>query len=1249
MADKDYLSRSLKIIRFFAKNAGTAELEANKGTLLNELVKYVKALSENSQAIAKLASESLIAILRTFISDKDRSYRINTLKALRYILDSAPAFQYLRSKHVYIFLAKNLDRENKPENTEETIQTLKLIRKWIEIDAKSFPKLLVNSIVGLTESQDEVIRKTAVESLRILSMANPELSGWAGGIKTLIDLSVDPNCRELSHSIILTLIYLLNDPNTRSVIKPHLDLTRIFSLFTDVDYPVESRDGKKDHLVRFENQLEIAKKAIVMMLKSWTGLIYLGHDRTSLKSLITALRQPIKPLIRNAIYDILNEILTIGIKNIPKRNYDSQMQNLINYYLMVVIELLMECDLFTVLLELSGVEDREIANPAQKFLKNLSYLNFTLLSQNHQQYPNFLVASSEITNPVLMELKSRSYNVVHSMGDYLFDSVLERRKEGGSRFLSLCENLYLSTQLGLPSHKMNNEIIGKIKTQLEMETDDQKFAALMKSSLVTQNREPKNWNWADIIQITDTYLTNMQRLGEAIRTKFLKRLLNFYQPSKQGFISLEWKPENFPYVKVGYKLLKTILKYKEGKQILSSTSDEFFSASRSFMVDMSGLLRCAAEEKPSNSKDNAYVEFMPLLSHEVFNQRMIREYICWIGLLSMSKVGLELLNEFQILQSLTAFVTKTGEKDHILTLIIFNLDYKNEGEARNFLQYCLENGSKGLIKSGIELLRLLYRSELNDFAKWGLPLLCTMLYRSEQEFSLLALNVIEEVCQDKEYMHAFLSRGPKFTSLGKNGNNFLITLLSIKQGFEYLTNVTNWIEAEMERWKETENREYVQRVERCLLTALDLGNFDDANNGFKMSDFWQNDDNASTHLSFVFRLPWNMILHFENEKFEGDMFMQIQMEYNPQNSQLILIGLPKPPNSDFDKKLTVHQDAHFVMKLHLTIGKVNIDNLCKETGSPFTIRCGYNDKKHNAQYIGNQCVINQNGVIFIFDCFESTIRLSQIKVAIKLDNLNSNNLTKLPPHLYGELVKTRKGVELLRQTKYFESFVEDMLSPDCPILKKRASLWCIGHIGLSKNGFTLIKEHQLVPKLVQMAQEAEFLSLRGTCLYVLNLLANTLEGSYELEKCNWLTHITGANIKVCLPKDLKQFFTIKSSFKDLQKAPWPLQDDLWKKFDEIMKSLHHSEEQLEVLHHISGLSSAMTNKTAQKELKKLSTKSPNLFTDAYLFYSVIMMMTFYKFRTQMRRYIYSLFDKLLSNQKIFAILDSTQCFGYNII
>lgn len=87
-------------------------------------------------------------------------------------------------------------------------------------------------------------------------------------------------------------------------------------------------------------------------------------------------------------------------------------------------------------------------------------------------------------------------------------------------------------------------------------------------------------------------------------------------------------------------------------------------------------------------------------------------------------------------------VDKKGKQDHILIFLLFCLDYGRSGKSRDFLQFCLENGSNNLAKTVLELLRLLYRSELQDFQEWGVDLLVTRLYVEDEEILQKLVNVI---------------------------------------------------------------------------------------------------------------------------------------------------------------------------------------------------------------------------------------------------------------------------------------------------------------------------------------------------------------------------------------------------------------------------------------------------------------------------------------------------------------------------
>lgn len=79
--------------------------------------------------------------------------------------------------------------------------------------------------------------------MRQLALANPELCAHSGGIKLLIESVLDIQISEISESIIYTLLFLLNEPKYRNVIKVHLDFPKLFSIFTDVDSPVDSTNA----------------------------------------------------------------------------------------------------------------------------------------------------------------------------------------------------------------------------------------------------------------------------------------------------------------------------------------------------------------------------------------------------------------------------------------------------------------------------------------------------------------------------------------------------------------------------------------------------------------------------------------------------------------------------------------------------------------------------------------------------------------------------------------------------------------------------------------------------------------------------------------------------------------------------------------------------------------------------------------------------------------------------------------------
>ncbi|NXA44931.1 RICTR protein, partial [Nothocercus julius] len=113
----------------------------------------------------------------------------------------------------------------------------------------------------------------------------------------------------------------------------------------------------------------------------------------------------------------------------------------------------------------------------------------------------------------------------------------------------------------------------------------------------------------------------------------------------------------------------------------------------------------------------------------------------------------------------------------------------------------------------------------------------------------------------------------------------------------------------------------------------------------------------------------------------------------------------------------------------------------------------------------------------------------------------------LPIHLYGQLVHHKTGCHLLES----QSIVPDLsYTVRSPMLDKwegikqlKAALWALGNIGSSNWGLNLLQEENVIPDIMALAQHCEVLSVRGTCVYVLGLIAKTKQGCDILKHHSW--------------------------------------------------------------------------------------------------------------------------------------------------
>ena len=172
---------------------------------------------------------------------------------------------------------------------------------------------------------------------------------------------------------------------------------------------------------------------------------------------------------------------------------------------------------------------------------------------------------------------------------------------------------------------------------------------------------------------------------------------------------------------------------------------------------------------------------------------MLREYLSWLGLFTTTKDGIKLLKKFKIFEHLIQIVDPTGYYDHFCQIILQSFDFGFASSTRRMLEVWITKCSPNLAKSIIELFRMLFRSGLNDFYFWCLPLLNKLVgYGNLEEIAATANDVLEEVCFDANSLNHLLSINEKILdsislkAKSEQSDFFITKFLRSQRGFQVL-------------------------------------------------------------------------------------------------------------------------------------------------------------------------------------------------------------------------------------------------------------------------------------------------------------------------------------------------------------------------------------------------------------------------------------------------------------------------------
>ena len=89
----------------------------------------------------------------------------------------------------------------------------------------------------------------------------------------------------------------------------------------------------------------------------------------------------------------------------------------------------------------------------------------------------------------------------------------------------------------------------------------------------------------------------------------------------------------------------------------------------------------------------------------------------------------------------------------------------------------------------------------------------------------------------------------------------------------------------------------------------------------------------------------------------------------------------------------------------------------------------------------------------------------------------------VPIHLYGQLVQHEPGFKLLEAHPCMQEYKEVIqtrpLTCDKDVVQLKAALWAMGHASTSKWGARYLKQSNLLPDIIKLAEESAVFSIRG--------------------------------------------------------------------------------------------------------------------------------------------------------------------------
>ncbi|KAI9498276.1 Rapamycin-insensitive companion of mTOR, middle domain-containing protein [Zychaea mexicana] len=809
-----HIITQLRIDEWKAAKPGTsADALAVKESKLSKLDTLLRILKNTTDIEAHYPKRNMVACLRQCIAGPNREVRVMSLRNLRHLVEGPADVKIMMDMQIDIFIVRALSRD--PNNHEpEREQSLKLVRSFIEYNGLRYINQgIVRAIVAIAEQTDCRLRNISLETLAELAILDIGLTVRAGGVRVLMQALLDGQLN-MAEVLVHALVYVLDTPGRRRYLRPGVELEMIIAPFTETGKGTNFEERLKNSArvtLRFpvpETQkivLDMFFNVFRVKLPKDYNSFLAGRQHTvhiGPGSNNAGADQAAAPLAgrsgtsrlgssSNDINDLLmKNFKTADIKNMANKERstatnNAERLNMLDHHLCIILIIFIDADILMALVDMVKSDDVYISRKATLLIGEILQLSTRLLP--------IMMGIQVQSLPKLFALASNfeDEQVRHNATTAL--AHIDRLTRARARYMSqtVSSNASLKGEgrlVAANNTARTQEMVHEVKLKIGMAIDDTHFRQLLMDTQVLHTKDYTKWSWESISELLQGPLLNPRRMEEAMRgKKFIKRLLAFYRPFAHKFSDANASKANIArHLKTGCVLIQTLLGNPDGVRYLGENK----------------LLGQIAEALSELDPLNGDPETEPIFSKERMENTLSRGYFTLLGVMSKHKEGVRLMEKFKIF-SLFYQLSELRNRDDLKIAIITNMDYTLDGHPRVLLSKIMTSGYNPIRLFATQYLSIIMQRSESEYNGWIIRLLLTQLYDTHLDVCQMAVNLLDEACENQANLELLVKYRPSLGHLGEIGNPLLLRFLSTSTGFRYLY-ALGYVQKEMDDWFELE-------------------------------------------------------------------------------------------------------------------------------------------------------------------------------------------------------------------------------------------------------------------------------------------------------------------------------------------------------------------------------------------------------------------------------------------------------------